>query len=264
LQDFASALEGVGLVLTAGEIRAIGHNFLAEVAGRARSRSPTKGDRSKSPSKGGSVGIDYFSFVKFLLEAATMNRGVGAGNGWDDDGGGGGGPRRGVSVGDWWVELPKVAKKLKGVYKKARNKKKWIKALKEKLEEKEDENGGVSGRKFKKVLSKSKIKLGGGMLSELVDALGGEEGCDWNSFVEVFTADVDGDKSSSDDDKDDSSDDDDDSSDDGGKRSRRKKKKKSDSDDDSSDDDSDNSDDSDGSSGGAVGDGLFQLFAMFL
>ena len=255
LADFASAIESVGLVLTAGEIRAIAHNFMAEIQRRGGSRSPSKGERSgskspsKSPSKGGSVGVDYFSFVKFLLEVSTMNRGISGDNGWDGDNG----PRRGFSAGEWWTEIPKVARKVKGYYKKAKNKKKWLKSLRGKFEEKEDEGGSVSGKKFGKVLGKSKIKLGKGMLNELIEALGGSDGCDWNSFVEVFTAD------SAD------SSDDDDSSDDGKKKKR--KKKNNDSDDDSDSDDSDDDSDSDGSdddSDSEAGEGLFQLFAKIM
>jgi len=110
LAEFGRAVEGVGLVLTAGEIRALARNFEAEPRpqrqtqrqrkrhgsrSRSRSRSPDKADRdrndSRSPSKAPRVGgeVEYLRFVKFLLEASTMNRGVSSDNGWDSLAGGG-------------------------------------------------------------------------------------------------------------------------------------------------------------------------------
>ena len=144
--------------MTAGEVRALAHHFSV-------AQSPTRG--SKEPG----VAIEYPPFVRFLLEASTVNRWTGQGQeDWGSLGGG---------SGFWWEVLPKVAAKCKKPYKKSKKKGKWLSSLKSKLKKGHE----LGHKQFKKVLSGAKIKLNNKDYEQLEELLGGEDDIDWKAFV---------------------------------------------------------------------------------
>ena len=238
ITEFSACIEALGLVLTAGEVRALAHHFSVAV-------SP-----SKHADEG--VAIEYPPFARFVLEASTMNRFTGDGaEDWGKPGSSGGGA--------WWEVLPQAAAKCQRAQKKSKSKSKFLKSLKSKLKKKAD-GSEIEGKHFAKVLSGASIKLQKSALEDLMSLLGGEDAVDWKAFVKVFKVkledvkeddsddsddgnDSDGDDSAGDsDDASDSNDDSDDDSDYGKKKKRGKKKKKR------KGSDSDDSDDSDSAS----------------
>ncbi|GMI17593.1 hypothetical protein TrLO_g1871, partial [Triparma laevis f. longispina] len=226
ITDFSSCIEALGLVLTAGEVRALAHQFSV-------AQSPSKNSSTHS-----GTAIEYPPFVRFVLEASTMSRWTGqGGEDWGGPGGSGG-------AGAWWEVVPRIAVKCKKPYKKSKKKSKWLKSLKNKLKKKGED---LSHASFKKILGGAKIKLGKKDWEDLETVLGGEDDIDWKAFCKVFKAKVtkpadekDSDSDKSDDDSDDdsdgkdSSDDDDDDDDDDASKSS-----KDSSDDDSGSDDED-------------------------
>ena len=234
ISDFSASIEALGLVLTAGEIRALGHHFSVPDNDRG-SRSPTRGGAPPS------VGVEYSPFVRFLLEASTVNRWSGGGaNDWEG--------KDGLESGNgWWGQLPKFASKCRKVYKKEGKKKsKWLKSLKSKLKACDEQNGNVSQKTFSKILSNADINASSSDLEDLAQLIGdpSDHSINWKLFFAVFDS-GDGDESG-DDDK---------------RHSKKGKKKDSDSSSSSdSDSDGDSSSSSKASGSSSASNSLMQLF----
>ncbi|GMI35931.1 hypothetical protein TeGR_g8823 [Tetraparma gracilis] len=212
ISDFAACVEALGLVLTAGEVRALAHQF--SVQDRAAAQNPN------SPTKSGAFGVEYPPFVRFLLEASTMNR-------WTGDGADDWGKAEGD---EWWEVVPKIASKVKKARKKARSKSKWLKTVKTAWKKAE-----VLGD-IMQALVDGNVKLTTEDMHELAPIVNGMA---WKDFAKVFKKKKDGDDDDSDSDDDDDSGSDSGSSSDGGsdsddsgrKKKKKKKKKKGSSDD---------------------------------
>jgi Ca2+-binding EF-hand superfamily protein len=199
--QFSACIEALGLVLTAGEVRALAHHFSVAV----------------SPSKHGheGVAIEYPPFARFVLEASTMNRFTGEGaDDW-------GKPGATSGSGSWWEIVPQTAAKCQKAQKKAKSKSKFIKSLKSKIKKKAN-GSDIEGKHFSKALSSAGIKLPKSALEDLMGLLGGEDAVDWKAFLKVFKVkleDVDDDNDEDDSDDDGSSGSDDGSDDDTSKDS---------------------------------------------
>ena len=199
--SFAASVEALGLVLTAGEIRAIAHHF-------STAESPTRGSGAgREAGKNAVVAIEYPHFARFVLEASTVNRFTGSGA---DDWG-----KQSSSEGAWWEVIPQTAQKCQKAYKRAKSRSKFLKSLKSKMKKKGD-GSEIESKHFKKIISSARIKLKKDDLEDLVNLLGGEDAVDWKAFMKVFKAKLaEGDKEDKESDSDDDDSDGGSSSDDG-------------------------------------------------